>query len=99
MVPCAFVSRGSMVTRIAGNRSFLIPLLAEEGWRDSLIEAGAPGWSVRLKSSFQTRIVSPFVTDGCGLTVAGDKECVVIERHEASFDSWQDVLVRITPEV
>ena len=21
--------------------------LAEEGWRDSLIEAGAPGWSVR----------------------------------------------------
>jgi len=24
-----------------------IPLLAEEGWRDSLIEAGAPGWSVR----------------------------------------------------
>src|SRR5207249_6976174 len=27
--------------------SFLVPLLAEEGWRDSLIEAGAPGWSVR----------------------------------------------------
>jgi len=24
-----------------------IPLLAEEEWRDSLIEAGAPGWSVR----------------------------------------------------
>src|SRR5881628_3885380 len=24
-----------------------IPLLAEERWRDSLIEAGAPGWSVR----------------------------------------------------
>jgi len=24
-----------------------IPLLAEEGWRDSLVEAGAPGWSVR----------------------------------------------------
>src|SRR2546429_4759687 len=23
-----------------------IPLLAEEGWRDSLIEAVAPGWSV-----------------------------------------------------
>src|SRR2546427_12987628 len=26
-----------------------IPLLAEEGRRDSLIEAGAPGWSVRPK--------------------------------------------------
>src|SRR5437899_11135157 len=39
MVPCAFVSRGSMVTRIAGNRSVIIPLLAEEGWRV------APGWS------------------------------------------------------
>src|SRR5438093_11708684 len=26
-----------------------IPLLAEEGWRDSLIEAGAPGWSVRTE--------------------------------------------------
>ena len=26
-----------------------IPLLAEEGWRDSLIEAGAPGWSARRK--------------------------------------------------
>src|SRR5437762_5956492 len=24
-----------------------IPLLAEERWRDSLIEAGAPGWAVR----------------------------------------------------
>src|SRR5213594_4844482 len=28
-----------------------IPLLAEEGWRDSLIEAGAPGWSVRRNLS------------------------------------------------
>ena len=26
-----------------------IPLLVEEGWRDSLIEAGAPGWSARPK--------------------------------------------------
>src|SRR2546422_2952053 len=26
-----------------------IPLLAKERWRDSLIEAGAPGWSGRLK--------------------------------------------------
>ena len=28
-----------------------IPLLAEEGWRDSLIEAGAPGWSARRNVS------------------------------------------------
>src|SRR2546427_12789324 len=28
-----------------------IPLLAEEGWRDSLIEADAPGWSVRRNIS------------------------------------------------
>src|SRR5439155_8280745 len=28
-----------------------IPLLAEEGWRDSLIEAVAPGWSVRRNIS------------------------------------------------
>ena len=34
---------------LANEVGFQIPLLAEEGWRDSLIEAVAPGWSVRPK--------------------------------------------------
>ena len=49
--------------------------------------------------SFQEWIVPSFVTDGCGLAVAGDDECIVIERHELSFDRSDDVLVRTTPEV
>src|SRR5207249_953661 len=139
MVPCAFVSRGSMVTRIAGNRSVIIPLLAEEGWRvapggsrpkgfaglqsrlrpDGLplrATPSAPLLARRIHSlrfalsasrfaassarrgmhhqptpSFQEWIVPSFVTDGCGLAVAGDDECIVIERHELSFDRSDDV--------
>src|SRR5438132_13792369 len=40
----------------------IIPLLAEEGWRDSLIEAGAPGWrEARARSgeaSIEVRVPS-----------------------------------------
>src|SRR2546428_14000678 len=34
----------------------IIPLLAEEGWRDSLIEAGAPGWREALARSGEASI-------------------------------------------
>ena len=41
-----------------------IPLLAEEGWRDSVIEAGAPGWSVRRNFS-AVLVVSQFENREC----------------------------------
>ena len=45
-----------MLGSFAQQKGERIPLLAEEGWRDSLIEAGAPGWREALARSGEASI-------------------------------------------
>src|SRR5439155_18945763 len=49
-----------MMDSICLLRNEIIPLLAEEGWRASLIEAGAPGWSVRRRCPRSAIEASPY---------------------------------------
>src|SRR5213593_1664492 len=42
--------------------------LAEEGWRDSLIEAGAPGWSVRRSTANGTAQIHPITANAFQIT-------------------------------
>src|SRR5215510_2698151 len=94
IVPLAFVSRGSMVTRIAGNRSLIVVSLS-----DPLPPAAAGGRShvICQFCLLEEWIVPPFMANTGRLSVTWNHKRVVVKRHELFLNGIDDLGMRPAP--